>query len=79
MAKEVVFPAMNAEGETKLKRLLATVGEFMGDEIKTEAVISLKGSVPDDREDMRTVMKKIADGLKRPAKPTKPEKPGKPE
>jgi hypothetical protein len=79
MAKEVVFPAMNAEGEAKLKRLLATVGEIMGDDIKTEAVIVLKGSVPDDREDMRAVMKKIADGLKRPPKPIKPEKPGKPE
>lgn len=52
MAKETVFPAMNAENEAKLKMLLTTLGEFMGDEIKTEAVITLKGSVPDDRGDM---------------------------
>jgi len=74
MAKGVVFPAMNAEEEAKLKRLLKTIGEFMGDGIETEAVVVTKANVPDDRADMVTVLNKIAYGLKRPAKPVQPGK-----
>jgi hypothetical protein len=79
VSKEIVFPAMNAEGEAKLKRTLTIIGEFMGDEIKTESVIVTSAIIPDDRDDMKTVLNKIVSGLKRPPRPAKPEKTGKPE
>jgi hypothetical protein len=85
MAKKIEFPALNAEGEVKLKRLLTTIGEYMGDEIKTENMIVLVASVPDDREDMRTVFKRIADGIRKPPRSAKkpvsppPPPPSKPE
>ena len=85
MVKKIEFPALNAESEVKLKRLLTTIGEYMGDEIKTENMIVLVCSVPDDREDMRSVMKRISDGMRKPPRSTKmpvkppPPPPSKPE
>jgi hypothetical protein len=76
MAMIIEFPALNAESEVKLKRLLTTIGEYMGDKIEMECKIVVVGSVPDDRDDMRVVMKRICEGMRKsPRHNKKPEQP----
>lgn len=58
----ITFPATNAEGEAKLKRLIETLSAFMRVETKIETVIVLQATVPPDRMDMALVLSKIAAG-----------------
>lgn len=58
--KDVVFPAMNTAAEAKLKRMLESIGEYMGAEISTETVIVMKVNLPDDRADVEAIVKRLA-------------------
>ena len=67
---EILLPPMNAQQEAKTKRLMDLIGEYMGDEVKCESVISMRIVWPDDRPDMGMIFKKLAGnkkGLNNPA------------
>lgn len=62
---KIIFPAMNVEDEAKLKRLLQTIGDFMGATLvpQLETIITVK--IPADRDDIYIVLNKIMNSLKR--------------
>lgn len=73
---KVVFPAVNVEKEAKLKRLLQSVGEFMGVtlEPQLETIITVK--IPAGRADIYIVLNRIMKALEtgldeKPSKPAK--------
>ena len=73
---KVVFPSMNVEKEAKLKKLLQSVGDFMGAtlEMQLETIITVK--IPAGRADiymvLNRIMKCLETGLdEKPSKPVK--------
>jgi len=58
--KSVVFPAMDAAGEAKLKRLVETIADYMGAKVSVETVIVMKANYPDDRPDIEQIFKRLA-------------------
>jgi len=61
---EILLPPMNVQQEAKTKRLVDLIGEYMGDEVKCESVISMRIIWPDDRVDMGLIFKKLAGNKK---------------
>jgi methyl coenzyme M reductase subunit C-like uncharacterized protein (methanogenesis marker protein 7) len=73
---KIVFPPMNVEKEAKLKKLLQSVGDFMGAtlEMQLETIVTVK--IPDNRVDIYVILNRIMNALKsgldeKPSKPTK--------
>ena len=58
--KSITFPSMTTVEETKLKRLVETIGEYMGAKITTETVIVMRANFPDDRPDIEQIFKRLA-------------------
>ncbi len=58
--KSIVFPATSVAGEAKLKRLLDTIGEYMGAKIGVESVIVMQANIPSDRPDIEAICKRLA-------------------
>lgn len=50
---------MDIPAETKLKRTLDTIREYMGFEIKIETMTVMRVSYPEDRKDAETVLNSI--------------------
>src|SRR4030043_144756 len=67
---QIVLPPMNVEQEAKTKRLCEMIGEYMGDPVKCESVISMRIMWPDDRADMGLIFKKLAGNKNVSNKPT---------
>jgi len=67
-SKSVTFPATNVAGEAKLKRLLDTIGEYMGAKIAIESVVVIQASFPSDRPDIESICKRLA-GIKTGLRP----------
>ena len=68
--KTVEFPPVNAEEEAKLKRLFATMSEFMEtDEIITETVMILRVKIPSTERALASAIKRLANAQKRKNKP----------
>src|SRR4030042_19825 len=61
---EILLPPMNIQQEAKTKRLVELIGEYMGDPVKCESVISMRIIWPDDRVDMGLIFKKLAGNKK---------------
>ena len=61
---EILLPPMNVQQEAKTKRLVDLIGEYMGDPVKCESVISMRIIWPDDRVDMGLIFKKLAGNKK---------------
>jgi len=61
--KSINFPATNAAGEAKLKRLVETIAEYMGGKVTIETVIVLQANYPNDRPDIEAVLKRLS-GIK---------------
>lgn len=57
--KSITFPAMDIPAETKLKRTLDTIKEYMNFDIKIETMTVMKVSFPDEREDAALVLNSI--------------------
>jgi methyl coenzyme M reductase subunit C-like uncharacterized protein (methanogenesis marker protein 7) len=73
---KIVFPPMNIEKEAKLKKLLQSVGDFMGAtlEMQLETIVTVK--IPDNRVDIYVVLNRVMNALKsgsdeKPSKPVK--------
>jgi methyl coenzyme M reductase subunit C-like uncharacterized protein (methanogenesis marker protein 7) len=67
---------MNVEKEAKLKKLLQSVGDFMGAtlEMQLETIVTVK--IPDNRVDIYVVLNRVMNALKsgldeKPSKPAK--------
>jgi len=75
---KIVFPPMNVEKEAKLKKLLQSVGDFMGAtlEMQLETIVTVK--IPDNRVDIYVVLNRVMNALKS-GLDEKPSKPGKEE
>ena len=58
--KSIIFPATNVAGEAKLKRLLDTIGEYMGAKIGVGSVIVMQANIPSDRPDIEAICKRLA-------------------
>ncbi|OGC95330.1 MAG: hypothetical protein A2W25_05280 [candidate division Zixibacteria bacterium RBG_16_53_22] len=56
----ITFPATNAAGEAKLKRLIETISDYMGSKVEIESVIVLQASYPHDRPDIEAIFKRLA-------------------
>ena len=58
--KSIVFPATNAAGEAKLKRLVETIADYMGAKVEIGSVIVMQASYPSDRPDLEAIFKRLA-------------------
>ncbi len=63
--KVVVFPPVEMEEAKKLETLLATMSEFMGVALKKTEVRVLQIEFPAERQDVATVLNKIAASKKK--------------
>lgn len=58
--KTITFPSTDPAGEAKLKRFLDTLSEFMDVEVVTKSVIQIGVDVPDERQDVITVLQRLS-------------------
>ena len=58
--KSVVFPAMGAAGEAKLKGLVEKIADYMGVKVDFETVIVMRVNFPDTRPDIEAILKRLA-------------------
>jgi hypothetical protein len=65
--KKVVFPAVRGEARAKLDRFLKNVGEFMDVEIDLHETVIVEAEVDADRQDVVTILTKVAANEKRKA------------
>ncbi len=56
----IQFPPATAEQEVKLERFIKTVGEFMDGEIVIEKVTIIQAKVLSERQDIATILRKVA-------------------
>jgi hypothetical protein len=58
--KSITFPATNAAGEAKLKRLIETIADYMGAKVTLEIVMVMEANYPSDRSDIEAIFKRLA-------------------
>lgn len=58
--KTIPFQPIDAAGEAKLKRILELLSEFMHCDVECKTMIVLTANIPEDRNDVITIVQRIA-------------------